>query len=60
MKPLRKTPEMDRFNIALRQVMGVTKPELMAMLEVDRQSKAGKPKRGPKSKSLDRASSDKD
>jgi len=54
------TPEMTRFNDALRQVMSVSKSELNRRLEADRQAKVGKPKRGPKPKSSDRVSSDKD
>lgn len=54
------TPEMKRFNDALRQVLSVSKGELNSRIEADRQSRADKPKRGPKPKSSDRASSEKD
>jgi len=60
MKTTRETPEMARFNDALRSVMSVSKSELNRRLEADRQAKEGKPKRGPKPKSSGHVSSDKD
>ncbi|HTW45276.1 MAG TPA: hypothetical protein VMD58_06990 [Acidobacteriaceae bacterium] len=50
MKTQPSTPEMARFNDALRQVLSVSKSELNRRMEADRQSKAGRPKRGPKPK----------
>jgi len=54
------TPEMARFNDALRQVMSVSKAELNSRIEADKQSRADKPKRGPKPKSSDHVSREKD
>jgi hypothetical protein len=54
------TPEMTRFNDALRQVMTVSKADLSNRIEADKQSRADKPKRGPKPKSSGHASRDKD
>jgi hypothetical protein len=41
------TPEMARFNDALRQVMTVTKPELKALLSDSEAIEATRQKRGP-------------
>lgn len=62
MKTQSSTPEMARFNDALRQVLSVSKSELNRRMEADRQAKAGRPKRGPKPKTLvlGHASFDKD
>ena len=60
MKTTHETPEMARFNDALRQVMSVSKDELNERIEADKQSRADKPKRGPKPKSSDHASREKD
>jgi hypothetical protein len=46
-----QTPEMRRFNDALRSVMTVTKPELTAMLHDDKAIAATRQKKGPKPKS---------
>jgi hypothetical protein len=45
-----KSPEMKRFDDALRRVLRVTKAELKELLAQDEASKVGKPKRGPKPK----------
>jgi len=45
-----KTPEMQRFNDALRSVLQVSKTDLNQMLADDKQANAGKLKPGPKSK----------
>jgi hypothetical protein len=44
----RKSPEMQRFNDALRSVLSVSKSDMQKMLEHERQSKIGKVKPGPK------------
>jgi hypothetical protein len=44
------TPEMARFNDALRQIMTVTKPELTAMLHDDKAIEAVRQRKGPKPK----------
>lgn len=44
------SPEMDRFNTALRQILQVPKVELNRMLAEEKASKAGKTKPGPKPK----------
>jgi hypothetical protein len=44
------TPEMARFNDALRSVMTVTKPELTALLHDDRAIEAVRQRKGPKPK----------
>jgi hypothetical protein len=56
------TPEMQRFNGALRSVLSVSKSDMQKMLEDERQSKIGKVKPGPKPKasSLGHAVSDRD
>lgn len=45
------TPEMTRFNDALRQVMTVTKPELTALLHDQRAIEAVRQPKGPRPKS---------
>jgi hypothetical protein len=50
MKSSTSTPEMTRFNDALRQVMTVTKPELTAMLNDDAAIKSVRQPKGPKPK----------
>jgi hypothetical protein len=45
------SPEMNRFNAGLRQVLSVPKAELNRLLAEERQAKAGKLKPGPKPKS---------
>lgn len=45
-----QTPEMTRFNDALRQVMTVTKPELTALLHDKKALAAVRQKRGPRPK----------
>jgi hypothetical protein len=42
------TPEWNRFNDALRQVMTVSKVELNRRIAEEKEANAGKPKRGPK------------
>jgi hypothetical protein len=44
------TPEMARFNDALRSVMTVTKPELTALLHDDRAIEAVRQRKGPRPK----------
>jgi hypothetical protein len=44
------SPEMDRFNTALRQVLSVSKTDLKRLLAEDNIAKAGKAKPGPKPK----------
>jgi hypothetical protein len=39
---------MDRFNKALRLLARVSKADLREILEKDKMSKVGKPKRGPR------------
>jgi len=46
----RQSPEMYRFNGALRSVLQVSKTDLKQMLADEKQANAGKPKRGPKPK----------
>jgi len=50
MKAPRETPEMMRFNDALRSVMTVTKPELTALLSDPEAIAATRQKRGPRPK----------
>jgi hypothetical protein len=50
MSAKQNTPEMRRFNDALRGVLGVSKGDLQQMLEDERLAKIGKPKPGPKPK----------
>lgn len=45
------TPEMTRFNDALRQVVQVSKPELTALLHDKNAIEATRQKRGPRPKS---------
>jgi hypothetical protein len=50
------SPEMDRFNNALRQILQVPKPELSRLLAEEKAANAGKTKPGPKPKAFsDRA-----
>ncbi|HEY7097451.1 MAG TPA: hypothetical protein VH437_12050 [Terriglobales bacterium] len=42
----------ERFTSALKKVLQVSKTDLNRMLEDERRANAGKPKRGPKPKSL--------
>lgn len=60
MKPRTDTPEMARFNDALRQVMQVSKGDLQRLLHDDKAVQATRQKRGPKPSSSARASRDKD
>jgi hypothetical protein len=60
MKPRTNTPEMARFNDALRQVMQVSKGDLKALLKDDKAVEATRQKRGPKPSVSDPASRDKD
>jgi hypothetical protein len=46
-----RSPEMDRFNKALRGVLSVSKSELSKLLAEEKAANAGEPKRGPKPKS---------
>ena len=50
MNTTRETPEMVRFNDALRSVMTVTKPELKALLNDQDALESVAQKRGPKAK----------
>jgi hypothetical protein len=43
-----QSPEMDRFNTALKQVMRVSKEDLKEILAKEKAANSGKPKRGPK------------
>jgi hypothetical protein len=45
-----KSPELRRFNEALKSVLSVSKSEVNQMLEEEKAANAGKPKRGPKPK----------
>jgi len=47
---MKSTPEMARFNDALRSVMTVTKPELTALLNDDKAIDAVRQRKGPKPK----------
>jgi hypothetical protein len=47
---MKSTPEMTRFNDALRQVMKVTKPELNALLRDDEAVESVRQRKGPKPK----------
>jgi hypothetical protein len=60
MKPRTDTPEMTRFNDALRQVMHVSKDELKSLLKNEKAIEATRQKRGPKPSVSDPASRDKD
>lgn len=44
------TPEIQRFNEALRSVLSVSKRDMNQMLADERRAKEGKPKPGPKPK----------
>lgn len=50
MKHESKSPETQRFNEALRQVVSVSKTEMNLMLAAEKARNADKPKRGPKPK----------
>ncbi len=56
------TPEFQKFDSAMRQVLQISKTELLRRIEEEKQAHAGRPKRGPKPKSAvsDHASSEKD
>jgi hypothetical protein len=54
------TPEMARFNDALRSVMTVTKPELTAMLHDRKALEAVRQRKGPKPSASAHASSGRD
>lgn len=45
-----RSPEMERFRDALKQVMRVSKTELNQIRDQEKAANADKPKRGPKSK----------
>jgi hypothetical protein len=45
---MKSTPEMTRFNDALRSVMTVTKPELMALMHDPKALEAVRQRKGPK------------
>jgi hypothetical protein len=45
-----KSPEMKRFDDALRRALRVTKDELKQLLAEDKAASADKPKRGPRIK----------
>jgi hypothetical protein len=60
MKPRTDTPEMARFNDALRQVMQVSKGDLQRLLHNEKAVEATRQKRGPKPSFSARASRDKD
>jgi hypothetical protein len=47
---MKSTPEMTRFNDALRQVMTVTKPELTNLLHDKKAIEAVRQRKGPKPK----------
>lgn len=46
------SPEMTRFNDALRQIITVTKPELTAMLHSDEAKESVRQPKGPRPKTL--------
>jgi hypothetical protein len=50
MKASSRTPEMARFNDALRSVMTVTKPELTALLHDEKAIESVRQRKGPKPK----------
>jgi hypothetical protein len=60
MKAEPRTPEFQRFDSAMRDILKVSKTDLKQMLEAEKIANAGKPKRGPKPKhspsALDRVS----
>jgi hypothetical protein len=45
-----QSTEMDRFNVALRAVLSVSKGELSKIFAEEKAQNADKPKRGPKQK----------
>jgi hypothetical protein len=47
------SPEMARFNAALRDVLSISKSELQQMLATEKQESADKPRRGLKTKVKD-------
>jgi hypothetical protein len=47
---MKVSPEMDRFNSALRQILQVPKLELKRLLAEEKAAKSGKTKPGPKPK----------
>jgi len=49
---MKSTPEMTRFNDALRQVMTVKKPELTALLHDQKAIEAVRQRKGPKPKTF--------
>lgn len=51
MEKVERSPEMDRFRDALKQVMRVSKSELNQIRAQEKAANADKPKRGPKFKS---------
>jgi hypothetical protein len=57
---MKSTPEMTRFNDALRSVMTVTKPELTALLHDRRALEAVRQRKGPKPSASAHASSGRD
>jgi hypothetical protein len=50
MKTEPRTPEFQRFDRAMRDILKVSKTDLKQMLEEEKIANAGKPKRGPKPK----------
>jgi hypothetical protein len=44
--------EFEKFDNAMRRVLTVSKAELKRRIEADKLANAGKPKRGPKPKTL--------
>lgn len=62
MKPIQETDEYTAFQSTLRRVLQVSKSELERRIAEDNASRADKPKRGPKPRSLAsaRVSSEKD
>jgi hypothetical protein len=60
MKQRTDTPEMVRFNDALRQIVQVSKEDLNRLLKDEKAVEATRQKRGPKPSSSARASRDKD
>jgi len=56
MKAEPRTPEFQRFDRAMRDILKVSKADLKQMLEEERIANAGKLKRGPKPKHSSSAS----
>jgi hypothetical protein len=56
-----KSPELQRFEGALKSILSVSKTDMQKMLADERKAHEGQPKRGPKPKTLasGRAASDK-